>query len=153
MPAGFRALRPCEKIDQILGSFPAAGHAGESSGWAGFLQAFNMLYDIRRDQSGYRFPMTGNQDRSSLLHLTDAVREMSLRLNNRKVSGHVYPPSARMRNDHLDYADHFLGCKEDIRIRIFKSAFLKARWLRKKIQVQGAQIPRREAYTAAEGTG
>jgi hypothetical protein len=53
----------------------------------------------------------------------------------------------------MDYNGHFSGCKEDIQIRIFKSAFLKARWLRRKIQVQGAQIPRREAYTAAEGAG
>jgi hypothetical protein len=42
--------------------------------------------------------MPGDEDRSPLLHFTDAAGKMSLGFNDRKVSGHVYPPAQGFSN-------------------------------------------------------
>jgi hypothetical protein len=118
--AGLGALRLCQKADKILRALPAAGQTGQSALGAGLLQAFYMLDDIRRYQSGHRSTMPGDEDRSSLLHFTDAVGELSLHFNNRKVSGHGYPPNLIHKMTMLTILTIFCVVKDKMSVNIHR---------------------------------
>jgi hypothetical protein len=95
---------------------------------AGLLQAFYMFHDIRRDQSGHRSSMPGDEDRSSLLHFTDTVGEMRLHFNNRKASGHVDPPNLLHKKTRLTILTISCAVKDKMPVYIHRSGFLKNRF-------------------------